>query len=336
MVTQRNSTLELLKLFASYMVVFIHVAFYGDAGTIMDALARFAVPLFFVISGFFSYKTSTEKIKKRIKHIAILFVCSTILYTFFNIGSFLWRGNAAGIISYFGNYLDLKTLINLFVFNAPVSKVHLWYLLAILYVYAIFYFVTVLHISEKIVFPISFSLLALHILLGEGLSAFGIALPALIVRNFALLGIPFFALGLFTKKHEDKLRNTPNSVIILAAVIGILETILSRYLLGQNELYIGSVFILFAVVAVFMKYPSVKYPHIFDTLTGCSTYIYVFHMMVSSVIQKFYPLFHLDYTSSVLLKNIHPILVCIASTILAYCIMQISKLILSKHKKSTD
>ena len=49
--------------------------------------------------------------------------------------------------------------------------------------------------TEKVIFIVSFSLLFLHILLGECLSALGIVVPIPIVRNFALMGIPFFALG---------------------------------------------------------------------------------------------------------------------------------------------
>ena len=63
---QKNATLELIKLLASYMVVFIHISFYGEIGVAVNALARFAVPFFFVISGFYSYKCTEEKIKKRI------------------------------------------------------------------------------------------------------------------------------------------------------------------------------------------------------------------------------------------------------------------------------
>ena len=64
--TQKNNTLELLKLFASYMVVFIHVFFHGNAGIAVDALARFAVPFFFLVSGYYSYQVSCEKIKNNV------------------------------------------------------------------------------------------------------------------------------------------------------------------------------------------------------------------------------------------------------------------------------
>lgn len=43
----RNITLEILKLFAAYMVIFIHVLFYGAVGAVVDSLAKFAVPFFF-------------------------------------------------------------------------------------------------------------------------------------------------------------------------------------------------------------------------------------------------------------------------------------------------
>ena len=70
--TQKNNTLELIKLFASYMVVFIHVPFHGRFGAAIDALARFAVPFFFLVSGYYSYQIACKKIKMRIKNVLTL------------------------------------------------------------------------------------------------------------------------------------------------------------------------------------------------------------------------------------------------------------------------
>lgn len=44
MARRRNTTLDVLRLLAAYMVVSIHVMFYGLPGVAVDALARFAVP----------------------------------------------------------------------------------------------------------------------------------------------------------------------------------------------------------------------------------------------------------------------------------------------------
>jgi len=282
----KNTTLELIKVFAAYMVVFIHVPFCGILGSAVTALARFAVPLFFLISGFFSYDVPTGKIKKRIQHIIKLLIISTTLYTLFNIAELVLSGSTAEIVEYFGQYLNIKTLVKLVVFNFPISSGHLWYLFAALYVYIFFYFITKFRVKERIIFTFSFCLLFLHILLGEFLSVFGIVLPFLVIRNFALMGIPFFGLGLFAKKHENKLRSISNSLLISAAAIGIFSSLLSRCFLGNNELYIGSLFVLFSLVVTFIKYPDNQYPRCFEVLKGCSTYIYIFHVMVFTVVEQ--------------------------------------------------
>ena len=330
--TKKNTTLELFKLFASYMVVFIHVVFYGNLGIVMDALARFAVPLFFLTSGFFSYNISPEKIKKRIKHIFSLLLFATVIYIIFDISSLLFSGNLNKIPTYFSGFLNLSTLLKLFIFNMPISGGHLWYLWAILYVYIIFYFAAILHIKERIIFIISFLLLFLHILLGECLTVFGISVPIVVIRNFALMGIPFFVLGLFANKHQDKLCNISNKVIITAIIAGVSESLLSRYLFGKNELYIGTLLILFAFVVIFLKYPNIKHLHFLDKLDGCSTYIYIFHLMISSIVVRVFEAINLPIPFPIV-KSIRPLLVCVISTILAYIVMRIKKNSLKKQSK---
>ena len=322
---QKNNTLELLKLFASYMVVFIHIMFYGKTGVAIDAFARFAVPFFFSVSGYCSHRINTEKIKKRIKNILSLIVFSSICCFLFEIIKLL-KYNTEGLVTLFNKFTDLSTYVDLLVFNVPVSSGHLWYLFAILYVYIIFYFTTKFQVKEKLIFIISVALLVLHVLLGEGLSILGIDLRIPLLRNFALMGIPFFALGLFVKKYEHKFQNIPNYLIFIFIAIGALESILSRYLFGENELYVGSLFILFAIICVFIKYPDIKYPAFLNAFEGCSTYIYIFHIIISNVILVMCGVLGIDIYSSVILENLYPIMVCIASTIFAYIFIKIIKI----------
>ncbi len=319
---QKNYTLELLKLITSYMVVFIHVKFYGEMGIAIETLARFAVPLFFLISGYYSYRIKPEKILKRAKNILNLSILAVGSYTVFNILTLLLKGRVGRVFLYFAKYLNITKLFKLVVFNVPISAGHLWFLLALIYVYLVFYWMTVSRFNEKALFILSFVLLGGHLLLGEGLSMVGIRLPLWLVRNFALMGMPFFVLGIFTRKHENKLHNIPNYALIILAVIGGAEAVISRHLFGRNEMYIGSMLILFALVAWFIKYANVQYPAFINALSGCSTYIYIFHVMISSVILGIYKLFAINYEASIGLQNIHPILVCIATTALAYGMKQ--------------
>ena len=207
----------------------------------------------------------------------------------------------------------------------PVSSGHLWYFLAIIYVYIIFYFVTKFHIKEKAIFIISLFLLLLHVILGEGLSVLGIVMPIHYIRNFLLMGVPFFALGMIAKKHQDKFEKLPNYMVFVFALIGIFESIISRFLFGVNELYIGSLFILAATVCVFIKCANVKYPAFLTALEGCSTYIFIFHIIISTVILIICSMIGIDIYSSVTLQNLYPIAVCVASTVFAYILIKILK-----------
>lgn len=319
---QKNYTLEVLKLFASYMVVFIHVKFYGELGVAIETLARFAVPLFFLISGYYSYRIQPEKILKRAKNILNLSILAVGSYTVFNIVTFLLRGKVSRVFLYLAKYLNITKLWKLVIFNVPISAGHLWFLLALIYVYLVFYWITVSRFNEKVMFILSFVLLGGHLLLGEGLSMVGIRLPLWLVRNFALMGMPFFVLGLFTRKHENKLHNIPNVALIILAVIGGIEAVISRHFFGRNEMYIGSLLMLFALVVWFIKYAKVQCPAFINALSGCSTYIYIFHVMISSVILGIYKLFAINYEASILLQFAHPIIVCVASTAVAYAIIK--------------
>ena len=330
--TRKNNTLELLKLFASYMVVFIHISFYGKMGAAIDALARFAVPFFFLVSGYYSYQITCNTIKKRIKNILSLLILSAVCCTAFEIVTLL-KYNMNGLIELLNKCTDLSTYVKLLIFNAPIVSGHLWYLFAILYVYVIFYFATKFQIKEKVIFIVSMLLLLLNLLLGEGLAVFGKVLPIYAVRNFALLGIPFFALGLFAKKYEHKFRSVPNYLILVFVALGAFESVISQYFLGSNELYVGSLLVLAAIVCVVVKYADVKLPSFLTALDGCSTYIYIFHIMISTCFFIVYGVLGIDIYSSVILENLHPIVVCIASTVFSYLFVKILEKI-RKNKKA--
>ena len=332
---KKNHTLELFKLLSSYMVVFIHVVFPGKMGSVVDSLARFAVPLFFLISGFYSYKITCEKIKKRMISIVNLIVLSTACYGFipmvFNTIELLVDGDMEGIVSLLSNHFSLEAIANLIFFSVPLCSLHLWYLFAILSVYLLFYFATKFNINDKLIFIISFSLMGINMVIGEGLAFFEIVLPSHILRNFWITGIPFFGLGMFVKKYEHKFAKVPKTIILASLIIGIAESVLCSHYVRNNELYIGSLLILFAIVCIAIKYSDIEYPKFLTSLEGCSTYIYIFHIAIAIGIEEIYKLIWLDCDWPVILKFMHPVIVCIASTASAYLIMQILKKVIKKR-----
>lgn len=74
-----NTTLYAFKVLACFSVVALHT-WLPLIGGLYQIVARFAVPLFFAITGFYSYQISQDKLKKRLRSILTLTFYSTIFY----------------------------------------------------------------------------------------------------------------------------------------------------------------------------------------------------------------------------------------------------------------
>ena len=66
---KKNKCLNVMKGIGCIGVVFIHVQFPGEFGKVAFLLARYAVPLFFMISGYYAYGACQDKLKCRMKKI---------------------------------------------------------------------------------------------------------------------------------------------------------------------------------------------------------------------------------------------------------------------------
>lgn len=336
MTKKQNQSLDLIKLIASYMVVFIHVPFHEAIDPFVDSVARFAVPLFFFVSGFFSYGITIERIKKRIIHVLKLFFVATVIYTIRNLAVLLIQNNTQGIVEYFLNYANIKTLVKLFVFNWAVAS-GLWHFLALLYVYIIFYFITKFAVRDKSVFGFTFFLLGMHLFLGEVCTVIGITVPPVLIRNFLLFGVPFFGIGLLIKKYEQKVQSLTNThanwLIPVAILIGTAESVVSCLLFGLNELYIGSLFILVALLMLSFKYSEKTYPKGVIMLTKCSTNMYIFHPLMDEMLKTLYSALGMELECSVAAQMVHPLVVCLLTTLLALAINEIQNKVAQHRAK---
>ena len=59
--SKRNQFLEAIRGVACILVVFCHFDIKGAIGTYIIAIARFAVPFFLILSGYYSYKKTPEE-----------------------------------------------------------------------------------------------------------------------------------------------------------------------------------------------------------------------------------------------------------------------------------
>lgn len=319
----RNSTLDLLKLIAAFCVVFIHYKFYGKLGVVVDALGRVAVPLFFITSGYYSSGNSIAKLKAKAIRLIKMFFVATLIYHAATIAVYLVQGEFNEIYTYLAQALNIKQIIKFLFLNNTVSSTHLWFLLALAYVYVLHIFATKLKVSNKVLTAYALTALLLHLILGNCLVFFDITVPHIYLRNFALMGYPFFIVGLIIKEHEHKIVGIKNSVLLTLFCVGAIETLVIRYLTDFKEMFLGTIIMVFVLFAVAIKYPNVKLNSFVQTLCECNLYIYLYHKLVGFVITKGLLFLHIDIQQSALLTNLVAISVAVLSTTLALVLYKI-------------
>ena len=315
---RENLFLYSIRFIAAMAVVIIHTRFPGKAGEAIDAIARFAVPFFFALSGRYLLgpdKTATADIRKstgrRLKH---LLMTTLIVYLGYTIFSLTYHLSIEGgtVATWFSSKYNLNEAITFLLFNSgrfvydgSFTFDHLWFLFALIYVYALIYiFAPVLRKWYKALIVI----LLFFLYFGEALQTyypirpFGISVSTwYVIRNWLFVAMPFVLLGIlmadyFSERrkslgdeyYEKKAREMKIPAIV-CIIAGALLSVIEYQIFGKKEVFIGS---LLMVVGIFFLAEAV------DTGIGklwilgktISSDIYYYHVMVIAILDIFLPL----------------------------------------------
>ena len=284
--------LNALKIIAAFFVVGIHVHFPGDFGRGFIAVARFAVPFFFMVSGFFSYYENknaiNEKYKRKIRHLVTIFGGSFLLYLAYECLVHIINNSLA---DYLADRFSLMALFEFFIFNHPRVKEALWFLPALIYVTVVFFFLEKKGITKKMYFLIPLLFLS-GVVLRE-IPEFIENTPWIfekswLCRNWLFVGLPFFMTGHYIRANEEKLTKKFSApALIVIMIVSTAEAVTADMLHTQKSLYIGT---FFAVSALFIfalkKEGKVKMPKIAYLGAEYSLYVYIFHILVKNVLKK--------------------------------------------------
>lgn len=86
MLMGRADNIDILKAICAFLIVCIHVPFPGKEGPYFTALTRIAVPIFFMITGYFySDVVAQHKEKRQIMKIFYLVIEANMFYFIWNI-----------------------------------------------------------------------------------------------------------------------------------------------------------------------------------------------------------------------------------------------------------
>ncbi|WP_169308591.1 acyltransferase [Raoultella planticola] len=211
----RNNTLDLFRYVAAFCIVIVHVGYYNDLnenlGDILRESTRWALPFFFLASGFLIKNNSADATITRMKKIFYLFLVANIVF----LPIALTNPNI-------GTYKLIELIFSYHIFNGIYF--HLWFLPSILIA---FFIIPVLSIDKptKYFLPLSVVMLIM-IWVADLLTYFGYNANYNFFRT--IMSVPLVYIGYLLSKTSkiDKI-NTKTIVIILIAsiVLSVLECV---------------------------------------------------------------------------------------------------------------
>jgi transmembrane protein len=282
-----NTTLHAVKALACFSIVSLHFLLPGEFGIFYQIVARFAVPFFMMLSGYFSFNISREMVKYRLKQMLLLTVASLLFYSIVHFIDLVLSGELAGKIA----TIDLSDFADFFFFNSPRDLIGpaatpTWYLLAISYIYGL-YLLFYKYFHHLTTFGVSLILLALAFCIEFNTNS------TLYYRNFLFMGLPFFIMGMqFAKYRERILAYDLSSAREWAIGLGIIGLILLEYcFMGtEHDLYPST---LLSSSAIFLyairNGTNIDVPILNNIAKRYATMIYIIHPFIIFIFRQLMP-----------------------------------------------
>lgn len=305
--------LNVMKAFSCIFVIFLHSEVSLKL-PLISQIARVGVLVFLTITGFFSSNITLSKINTRLYKILKMILCVLLLYIIWN--SFFYHYTNSGYYNVLlKENLNLKSLFYLIFFNrAPFICSIFYYLLIIVYVYIFDYILVKLNIRDKIIPSISFIIISISLIV-----QFFYNYEWFIFGNWIFTGIPFYYLGIYFKKNEEKLKNINIPLNVVLIVFGFLLVIIQYYLTNKVVYYcLGNIVFLVPIFSYACRNKNNEKTNLLSFIgENLSLYIFIVHLvfinLVNFVIKN-------DSNIIIIFKLLIVILISlIVSIIIYYC-----------------
>lgn len=293
---QQNQYLNYWKGIACFGVVFVHTGFpIENLDGMLQTMFRFAVPLFFMISGYFCYGEDRERVEKKlpakIKRIFWINFFGCFYYFVMQMAIAVFgdsHGSAADVIERFGLLFNKETMVNWLVFNQDPFVRIMWFTSALLYCYVLFWIINHFNLY-RVGYGLIPVLLMIHLIMGNVMVMLGVEINKVYYRNFLLFGLPFFMLGNWLHKNQaDILEKFTIKKCQIILLTGLLLGIGEWFVEGRREMYIGTLLVVLSAFMLTMYQPEKK-ENSFLTKIGekYSLFIYVVHYSLIVVLERF-------------------------------------------------
>lgn len=296
---KRLYNLDTLKCIAVLMVIYIHT----QSNEYILLITRTAVPIFFLISGFFYTPMSFNKQIRKLLSFTCIFLLIYIIIQLTIHGKI-----------FLTNLFTIKNAIDFFLVNSTTCVGEpLWYLPASIYALTILHFIVKRKKTTILFITIPLLLIINTILANTGHIAR--------YRNFLFTGLPYITIGYFIAQYKSIIREKLIRISPIFMLLILLTLSYSEYLIYQTlkltyirDHYISTTFLsvyIFILASLILKQKRTAYiSYIGQNLSGI---IYGIHFLIVPFVFVFFPK----------LSSIRFIIVFLISTAIAFLINKV-------------
>ena len=263
----RNLGIDFLRVVAAIWVVINH----AGRDPYLIAISRFAIPVFFMITGY--YLLQNKRILKQVQKILFYIIWSGVLYFFINLTPL------KAYLSFRQNYIW-----EIFVLDQSPFALHLWYLQALIKVLLVAWIIK--KFSWEWLYKF-FPLLLLPLLLLSNYAFLIGRTPAKmdLTCNALALGFPWFAIGWLLEHYKDYTERISNNKLLLVCATSFLTLLLETFFLLNNnqlatkEMYFSLPFFAISLFLLLQRYEIPLDRHIINRLAAMTPFVYILHMI---------------------------------------------------------
>jgi surface polysaccharide O-acyltransferase-like enzyme len=333
---QRNYAIDFIKFFAILAVVIIHT-FPGNDQLgyfILDNLSRFAVPFFFVASGYlFSLKVNDNPqsfvyFKKYVTKILKIYISWLIFYAGYDvIRILLTDGNVKAELS---KYKVNLTVLNLLYYGQGTSGYQLWFVISLVWSIVILYlFYRLKKVSLLLVIAFCFNLLGLF---GQSYSIFD-ELPVSTTRAALYISLFYTVMGFWLASAHTWRKYDARTYFFLFCFFTALQVLEGLWLQKGMESQHGEYFFSTIFLTLFLFLYALNSPHLgkdlfITKIGGNSLGIYAIHVFFIDIIDIFFRKIGLEQGTHNLLQNLVDAFLVFTVSYVTYRLLQKTKVFL--------
>lgn len=290
---KRFVSVDNLRFWAAWLVVSIHCWKYFGRDVVVP-YARIAVPLFFMISGYFLFNPASQqvlvKITRSIKKVSAIWAIGTIAFCI----DFIFKCRLKQDFSVF--VPTWQTPVNLVVFCHQKIGFPLWFLLAMMEGLCAMYLMTKYqwdkYVKGKLQWIAPCVLVTIGVLLNKYLCAIAPidGNPDLQYPPLLFMSWPFLYLGFVVHKEQEKIQRIFISyqycLWIIIGIFSILTFFEGHFAPKGGDSYLCTLFLVIPIFLLVILHPTAGFGKIAEWGRMYSLWIYVFHVIVYSVLQR--------------------------------------------------